>query len=61
MHWPRPRFTLRLLMVAVALMAICIAIVEHEMRRRRSERLLLIERNARIDAMLLALRQAECT
>jgi hypothetical protein len=42
-------------MVAVALMAVCIAIVEHEVRRRRSERLLLMERNARIDARLLAL------
>ena len=55
MEWPRPRFTLRLLMFAVALMAICIAFVEHEVRRRRSERLILIERNARIDAWLLAL------
>ena len=39
----------------MALIAICISIVEHEMRRRRSERLLLIERNARFHAMLLAL------
>jgi hypothetical protein len=55
MEWPRPRFTLQLLMVAVALMAICTAFVEYELRRRRAVRLLLIERNARIDARLLAL------
>jgi hypothetical protein len=54
MRWPRPRFTLRRLMVAVAVMAICISVVEYEMRRRRTERLLRLELDARIEALRLA-------